>query len=220
MRVLLFITAVFCIACGAPATSDRNGTKDDSVVPATPAATGVAAAGNNPAIDSNWLIVPGERVGKTLLGTDVQQVFKTLHQPDISDAAMGKAWSTWYGKDSTVMGQQTELNMYATYADTSMRWQSVQQVRTTSHHFKTADDIHVGSTSEEIQRAYPEVQKVASYFIQQQTVLLYDVVATGIAFEMADKGNISTCIGIIVHRAGKPVTAIYIMLHPDMKLVH
>lgn len=112
----------------------------------------------------------------------------------------------------------TELNVYTTYKDSTMNEKTVQQVRTTSSFFTTANNIHVYSSLSEIRQAFPLIQKSASYNEDGRNIHIYDVINEGIAFEVADAGSQQICTGIIVHQKGKKVTEIYIMLHPGMKL--
>ena len=119
------------------------------------------------------LIVAGESVGKITLGTDASTLQSTLGKPDMSDAAMGKAWTTWYGKKRDEHNNKTELNIYTAYKDTSMREQTVQQIRTTSSFFTTADSMHVYSSLDDIKNKYA-VKKSAQYKSEGRTINIYD----------------------------------------------
>lgn len=166
--------------------------------------------------DNPSLIVPGERLGKVKLNEDVSSL-QVLGPPDLSNAAMGKAWLTWKGKRDE-HNNATELNIYTTYADSTMRHKTVQQVRTTSSYFSTAKDVHVYSSLQEVQNEFPLVRKVASYNDDGRHMLVFDERAKGIAFELARAGEEQIVTGIIIHEKGKAVTNIYISLHPNMHL--
>ncbi len=168
------------------------------------------------ASESNPLIVAGESVGKISLGADAATLQSILGKPDMSDAAMGKAWETWYGKQRDEHNNKTELNIYTAYKDTSMREKTVQQIRTTSSFFKTNDSVHVYSSLDEIKNKYT-VKKSAQYNSDGRTITVYDDKKNGIAFEMASASTQNICTGIIIHPKNKSVNDIYIMLHPDMK---
>ncbi|HWI93657.1 MAG TPA: hypothetical protein VNT20_20390 [Flavisolibacter sp.] len=165
--------------------------------------------------DTSQLIVPGERIGKVKLNEEVSSL-EILGPPDISDAAMGKAWLTWKGHRDE-HNNTTELNVYTTYKDNTMREKTVQQIRTTSPSFSTGNNLHMYSSLEEIQQQFPLLKKTASYKEEGRDILLYDAAEKGIAFEIATVDNQQICIGIIVHEPGKDVTQIYIMRHPGMK---
>jgi hypothetical protein len=170
---------------------------------------------NEPVRDEDQLIVPGERIGKVKLSENVS-LLEVLGTPDKSDAAMGKAWLTWKGKRDE-HNNATQLDVYTTYKDNTMREKTVQQIRTTSSQFITANNIHVYSSLELIRQEFPEIKKTAFYNKDGREIFIYDAVKKGIAFEIAQANDQQICTGIIVHERNKDVTQIYIMLHPDMK---
>src|SRR5207244_3305346 len=98
----------------------------------------------------NELIVAGKSIGKINLGMNDSLLGVVLGKADMSDAAMGKAWLTWYGKKPDEHNNKTELNIFTSYKDTSMREKVVQQVRTTSPFFSTASGLHVYSSLQDI----------------------------------------------------------------------
>jgi hypothetical protein len=166
-------------------------------------------------LDTAQLVVPGQRIGKVKLGEEVSSL-EVLGPADASDAAMGKAWLTWKGRRDE-HNNATELNVYTTYRDNTMKEKTVQQIRTTSSSFSTANNIHVYSSLENIQQQFPLLKKTASYKEEGRQVFIYDAVEKGIAFEIAGANNQQICTAIIVHEPNKDVTQIYIMLHPGMK---
>ncbi len=109
--------------------------------------------------DTAKLIVPGDRVDKILLHSYAANLEVLPGKPGASDAAMGKAWSTWYGDRKGNATAATELDIYTAYADASMRTHTVQQVRLNSSFFATAEGIHIGSTLDEIKTAFPQIVK-------------------------------------------------------------
>ena len=230
----LFLVLIFFTACNnEPATNDNTSAQDtitnqevattqpDSIV-ANPDSVVTNNDNNNKVVndaenpESVPLIIAGESVGKIALGTDASKLQNILGKPDMSDAAMGKAWTTWYGKKRDEHNNKTELDIYTAYKDTSMREQTVQQIRTTSSFFVTADSIHVYSSLDEIKNKYA-VKKSAHYNSDGRTITLYDDKQKGIAFEIASANTQNICVGIIIHPKDKSVNDIYIMLHPDMK---
>jgi hypothetical protein len=229
MKKLFFSFLIFFLfnACNnAPATNENTSTEDtvtnqdttaaqpDTVVTNNDNKNVVVNDAENP--ESVPLIIAGESVGKITLGTDASTLQNILGKPDMSDAAMGKAWTTWYGKKPDEHNNKTELDIYTAYKDTSMREQTVQQIRTTSSFFVTADSLHVYSSLGEIKNKYA-VKKVSQYKAEGRTTNIYDDKSDGIAFEIASANEQNICIGIIIHTKNKSVNDIYIMLHPDMK---
>lgn len=163
-------------------------------------------------------IVPGKSVGKIAIGQLPETITSILGKPDSSDAAMGKAWMTWIGKRD-VHNNKTELNVYVTYKDSTMKEKVVKQIRTTSSSFSTPNGIHVYSSLEEIQKNFPGAKDVATYASATRRFTIYDDVDSGIAFDIVDANEQRICTGITVHSKGEPVIETYIYLHPDMKKV-
>lgn len=153
-------------------------------------------------------IVPGERLGHITLGMNADSLETVLGYPDASDAAMGKAWLTWNGKNNPSV-----LNIYTAYKDTTLTQKTVQQIRTTSSFFKTPNGTHVGQSLAQIKQQFPAMAATSTYTEAGAAYTLYDDVAAGIAFEV----RASTCTGILIHKKGHRADDIYIMLHPDMK---
>ncbi|MEZ0006586.1 hypothetical protein ABH942_001956 [Flavobacterium sp. 28YEA47A] len=158
--------------------------------------------------DEKQLIVPGKSIGLTHLGQNAETL-ASLGRPDFSDAAMGKAWSSWYSKD----GKKNELNIYTTYKDSEMKEKVIRLIRITSPEFKTEEGISTGSTLNTIQNSYPKLVITGKYKDVGESVEIYDAIDSGVAFEIK-KGN---CIGIIVHETGKKAADEYITFHPDME---
>jgi len=167
---------------------------------------------------ANALIVAGKSIGNVELGMNDSMLETEFGKPGMSDAAMGKAWLTWYGKQPDEHNNKTQLNIYTTYKDTSMREKTVQQVRTTSSFFKTADALRVYSSMEDIQQQFPHLKKVATYKEKRRDIVVYDDQQQGIAFETVTANKQNICTGIIIHEPGIKVTQVYLSLHPKMKV--
>lgn len=163
---------------------------------------------------NNYLIEPGKRIGRTFIGEDAETLAKTLGRPDFSDAAMGKAWLIWYGQKRDEHNNQTELDVYITYKDTSMTSKVVKQIRITSSSFKINDSIHVYADLSTIKRHFPNVIFIEKYNDNNREISIYDDINKGIAFDIARAGNQQICTGIIVHEPGKAVNDVYIRLQP------
>jgi hypothetical protein len=184
-----------------------NGKKETDQLDTT-AADSVAT----PKINQRLLIAPGKSIGNIALEQNADNLQAILGKPDLSDAAMGKAWLTWFSKVSdTVTGN--ELNIYTEYKDNELREKVVRQIRITSNEFKTKDGISTGKSLDEISKIFPGIKLIGRYDANTPyPVLVYDVLEQGIAFEA--ENNI--CTGIIIHRNGQRVSEEYITFHPDM----
>lgn len=209
----LYLLCFVLIACQN--NNETNSTAIDTTKEQVTKGFDTVHRNSQPVQDTGRLIIAGERIGKVKLDEDVSSL-EVLGRPDKSDAAMGKAWLYWQGKRDE-HNNTTELDVYTAYEDSTMREKTVQQVRTTSSQFATANHIHVYSSLEEIEQKFPEIKKIAFYNEDGRNLLIYDAVEQGIAFEIAKANNQLICTGIIIHEKNKPVTEIYIMLHPDMK---
>lgn len=203
-------------ACHAtPGTSSVASGGEDSLesVGTRSATTADSAAGT--AVSSDREILPGSRIGKTFVGEATDTVITILGKPDYSDAAMGKAWMTWFGKKRDEHNNRTELNVFVTYQDSTMRSKTVRQIRTTSSWFVLGDSIHVYSDFRAIQKDYPSVTYTGTYKEGARTFRIFDELQKGIAFETTEVGEQVLCTAIIVHTPGKPLIDIYFPIHGD-----
>jgi hypothetical protein len=218
MKINILATAtIFLIACHSNTSTQTTVTNDTSIATTKPDSAIVAVHPDSTHIDSaangaasNNTIVPGKNIGKVEIGMKDQSLEPLLGKPDFSDAAMGKAWLTWYGKKPDEHNNKRQLNIYTSYSDTSMRDKSVQQIRTTSSFFKTAQDIHVYSSLNDIQKAFPDIKKTPQSADDAKNFTVYDDVNNGIAFKIINANGQQICRAIFVHLKGKGVRDIYI----------
>ncbi|MBV9960963.1 MAG: hypothetical protein JO072_01835 [Parafilimonas sp.] len=215
--IFIFFVIALLYACNNNTSTQATTTSDTTVSVAD--STQSSTTKNNNVIDSSKssidttkadkLIVPGERIGKAVLNTNSDSLETLFGKADFSDAAMGKAWLTWYGKRDE-HNNKTELDIYTSYKDTSMREKSVQQIRTTSSYFNTGNNIHVYSSLEEIKEAFPQVHKIQQNMADAKKFIVYDDVQNGIAFTIVNTNGQKICTAIFVHLKGRKVTDIYI----------
>lgn len=166
-------------------------------------------------VDERFLIVPGRSVGEISLGEDMQTVGTKLGKPNDGDAAMGKAWGIWYSNDST-KGQRSELAIYSSYRDSSMRVKDVKQIRITSPQFKTQDGYGTGQSEVETKLKFPSMERMSAYLNEQKdTIWIYDAKQDGVGFEFLKGKSIS----VTVHPINKTVNGTYLTLHPEWKLI-
>lgn len=191
--------------------------KPERETPVTSNKTPVELRTTNNPIDSARLIIPGERLGHIFIGENAENLDSVLGKPDISDAAMGKAWLTWNGNLNSE-GNPARLDIYTTYKDSTMQEKTVQQIRTTSPYFSTASGVGVQTDFNAVQQKFPSMKEVANYSESDTVYKIFDDQKAGIAFEFRLMDNRNVCSGIIIHMKNKPVTDTYIYLHPDMAL--
>lgn len=218
MRNLLIISGsllLFTCCQQQPRTVQET---DTTITAAQQPGTATAVT-KTPAIPPEKLVRAGKGIGKIDLGSNADKLEQLLGKPDFSDAAMGKAWLSWYSKRRDEHNNRNELNIFTTYADSTMRTKVVKQIRVTSPFYTTADSLQVYNDLASIRKVYPDMVSEGTYKEQKggRTIQLYDAIAQGIAFEVAEANGQQICIGMIVHEPGKEVTDIYITLHPDLK---
>jgi len=205
-----------------PAKNNQAG--NDISVRSAPVDTGQPAAAtpvaDNPIAEAGvpveQLIVPGQSVGKTPLGLDASLLAQRLGRPDFSDAAMGKAWLTWYGQRDE-HNNRTELNIYTTYKDSTMQTKVVRQIRTTSSYFKTKEKMGVYRSLDELQKFFPDLKAVGYYKDGNRIITIYDAARSGIAFEVGEANGQEICTGVIVHPKGKEVLDVYLYFRPEVE---
>src|ERR1044072_1386022 len=218
MKPVLLIAIIVCFvsACTENKTSNENAVStSDSLVKQDndDIATNRPAQDTNNESAENKLIIAGKSIGKIELDKNDSVIAIELGKPDMSDAAMGKAWLTWYGKKPDEHNNKTQLNIYTAYKDTSMREKTIQQIRTTSSFFETKNGLHVYSSFRDIKKQFPGIKKVATYTDEGRAIIVYDAQQQGIAFEIVSANDQEICTGIIIHQKGVKVTKTYISLH-------
>lgn len=161
-------------------------------------------------VPADKLIVAGKQIGNISLGLPADSLQPMLGRPDRSDAAMGKAWLSWYGNRRDEHNNRISLDIYTSYADSTMEKRTVQQVRTTSTEYSTARGIKVYNDLATIQQQYPHMEYAGRYkeLNNDRVFSLYDDRASGIAFEIVEANDQRICIGILVHYPGKKVMEI------------
>ena len=219
MRNLLIISGSLLILTCCQQQSHAVQETDTTTTTAAQQPDTAAAVTKTPVISSEKLVSAGKGIGKIDLGSNADKLEQLLGKPDFSDAAMGKAWLSWYSKRRDEHNNRNELNIFTTYADSTMRTKVVKQIRVTSPFYITADSLQVYNDLASIRKVYPDMVSEGTYKEQKggRTIQLYDAIAQGIAFEIAEANGQQICIGMIVHEPGKKVTDIYITLHPDLK---
>ena len=165
-------------------------------------------------VDAKLLIVPGKSIGRYFLGQNMVQVDSLKGKPDTGDAAMGKAWSIWYGKNSTG-GKRNEIAIYSGYADRTMKGKSVKQIRVISSKFETVDGLNNGTLLSSFTAKYPDFKQIATYFDTKlnDTIKVYDSKDNGISVEFLR--DISRAITI--HQKSAQLNESYYTLLPNWK---
>jgi hypothetical protein len=165
-------------------------------------------------VKAKFLVTPGKSIGRIYLGQNVNELDSILGKPDAGDAAMGKAWGIWYGKNNTKYGRN-EIAVYSSYIDSTMMGKDVKQIRVNSSKFTTVTGLNTENSLANFTEKYADFKKVATYVNDGigDTILLYDSKENGIAVEFIR--DISRAI--IVHKKGETVNETYLTLHPEWR---
>ncbi len=153
-----------------------------------------------------YLIVPGHRIGHTLLGRDGARTLASLPKPTHSDAGASQRYYVWaspaaHGKPHTLF-----VHAVANGARNvkPLDGVTIDTVRVTSPAFATQSGLHVGSTLSQIRHQFPHLRSV-NLFKNPHT--LYDDKSRGIAFEFASHPNASSrAVAVTVHTPGQVAT--------------
>jgi hypothetical protein len=165
-----------------------------------------------PAPDTAFLILPGQRIGQISLGETSEKITSRLGQPDSGDAAMGKALSFWYGERNRK--QHFVAVFFIRGSENGQENMFARQIRVNSPSFKTIANVGAGSNISTI-RQHHTLQPIAYYLNpQQQRTYIFDDTAAGIAFEITTPD--STCTAITIHQKGENVTNTYLPVYPDL----
>lgn len=150
-------------------------------------------------VDTDQLIVPGERIGHLTIGMDAKQATDLLKQPDDGDAAMGKSVMTWYAKHKKG-GYQTSVYCSHNMGGEDENISYIKKILVTSPWFKTAEGIGVGANLASMRSAF-NLKQTQTTVINERPIIVYSDLAKGISFETDTAQDI--CVGIIVHAKGE-----------------
>ena len=146
----------------------------------------------------DYVIIPGDKIGKVVLHLNRQAVHKLLGKPTgtypLLQNYVGDYWQSSSGKTVRVFYEADR----------------VIQISVTSPAFSTGEGLTVKNNLEDIQKHYGNLQKF-SYFVHGSgggLIDYHDAVQDGIAFVFTspDREPVDfTLYAIIVHRAGEKV---------------
>lgn len=206
MRSLFIALPLLALAACQSQSSDTTTAKVAPLPPVAvdaaspPATAGQAPAAADSAAPAFW-VEPGRSLARLRLGAEASTALAPLGKPSFADAAMQKAWGTWYGRDSA----RTQLDVYTAPQNNDVDHHTVQLVRTTSREFRLPNSLGVGSPLSEIQAAYGRLPLATTYQLKAGPRYLYDDVKRGVAFETDGQAADSHCRAVIVHLPGQAV---------------
>ena len=162
-------------------------------------ALGMAALPFAPAIAGDNLIIPGQSIGQTHLGSNGYLYLSKLPKSDAVDVGMSQSRQVWVAKKE---GKRFDTLFIHTVSNGARNVQpidgiTIDNLRVTSPWFHTHDGISTRSTLAQIRHRFPNVRPV---YVNQT---LYDDAKLGIAFEFAQSATAEApCIAIMVHPPG------------------
>lgn len=145
------------------------------------------------------LIIPGQSVGQTHLGSNGNFYLNKLPVADASDTSTQHTRRVWIVKGHS---QQTSTLFISTVTNSALNVQpikgnTINHIEVTSPWFHTPDGIEVGSSRAQVLRHFPNARPVPS----SGGKILSDT-AKGIAFEFTNSNADSPCISIAVNAPG------------------
>ncbi|MBW4591562.1 MAG: hypothetical protein KME46_01205 [Brasilonema angustatum HA4187-MV1] len=141
------------------------------------------------------LIIPGQSIGQTHLGSNGNFYLNKLPKPDAVDVGMSQFRGVWVSKNKS----RTDTLFIHTVSNGALNVQplsgsSIDVIRVTSPWYHTHEGISTASTRVQIFRRFPNAHPVDG------NPTIYDDAKLGIAFEFAKQANASSpCIAIMVH---------------------
>lgn len=197
MRKLIFcISVILFFSCNETnKNSENNATKsginsENSIV---------SEAKNEP---FEKQIIPGKRMGTILLDENATRVMDSLGQPDLGDAAMGKAVSTWKNDDNSVLTIYTSTQMGVE------DFSRIKAIRSLSKDFKTVDNLGVSSAMDQLKRYY-RLDPAGKFTYNGKHYYLYTT-NKGIAFEI---GMDQKCHGVLLYAQGNDPETFYLPIY-------
>ena len=181
----------------------------------TPAVDSTASVVVDSTVKTDFLVVPGQSLGKARIGDSLAGFTKTIGPADDGNAAMGKSISTWYGRD-----KESKLQVYSVIDFGSADEQPmIKAVRASSTAFRTAEGFGPGSHLRELQANY-DLYLVGKYLVSingiQQNAHVYDDFSAGISFDISLD---SLCTAVTVHPKGDSLANYYLPFEDNfMKL--
>lgn len=162
-------------------------------VNATPAATTALTPQANNAGDADYLITPGQSIGKIALDMPRSQVHELLGKPMVSYTLKDVLVDSWRSEQGTDIGQ-----VY--YRDNK-----AAQIEVSAPRFATANGLSTKSTLAQVQKALPGLKQTVQRTVGEgeiSEVRFLDATQSGITFSFrADTGRT-----VMVHKAGaKPL---------------
>lgn len=152
-------------------------------------------------------IIPGKRLGAIVLNENITVAFDSLGKPDVVDAAMGKAVSSWQKYDDK------PLTIYSTMLMGVENFRRIKVIRSLSEKYKTEENLGVKSSLTDLKKHY-DLNSIGTFTYRGEDFTLYSS-PKGIAFEV---GSDEKCNGVLIHTSDIDPKSSYLTLYPTFKI--
>ncbi|MBV7533771.1 hypothetical protein [Chitinophaga sp. sic0106] len=183
-RYWILIMAGIASACNQP--SQQSDRQADTLHP--------AAVETIPVPDPTTLIMPGKRIGITVIQANADSLIKIIGKPDFSDAAMGTYLNTWYARHTDGI-YQTSIFSQRNMGGPVEAITHVKSVYVTSPAFRTSNGLGPGTPMATIQNLYT-LRNTGTFVKDKDSLQVYEDLASGISFEAGKDG---VCKGVLVY---------------------
>ncbi|WP_291910998.1 hypothetical protein [Chitinophaga sp. CB10] len=183
-RYWILTIAGLATACHQP--TQQAGHEADSLPP--------AAVETIPVPDTTTLIMPGKRIGITVIQANADSLIRQMGHPDYSDAAMGTYLNTWYARHRDGI-YQTSIFSQRNMGGPDEAITHVKSVYVTSPAFRTTNGIGPGTPMAAIQHQYA-LTNTGTFVNGKDSLDVYEDIKSGISFEAGKDG---ICKGVLVY---------------------
>lgn len=152
-------------------------------------------------------IIPGKRLGAIILNENVSAALASLGKPDVVNAAMGKAVSTWQEYNNK------PLIIYTTMVMGVENFSRIKTIRSLSDKYKTEENLGVKSSLDDLKKYYT-LKSVGTFTYKGEDYNLY-LSPKGIAFEI---GADQTCNGVLIYTSDIDPKSFYLPIYPTFKM--
>ena len=205
---------MFCLL-GCHSNSKKSSTETNSVSIKTENEDSVALFSQKISSESKS-IVPGKSVGDIHIGDKPEQIVERLGKPSKGEAGMCKSLNRWFYGEKT---SQKSLSIFSECDPNDDMRPHVQWIRTTDPEFKTTKGLAVGSTTQEIEKTFPDMEILGNYrdTLTNEKIVLLTNFKKGITFELS-LSQTGTCRAILINKAEKTPPLAYFDFYPELKL--
>jgi len=148
---------------------------------------------STPSLDFDNLIVPGVRIGPVAMGGNVQEIVSKLGNPKKISRSTYRGYG--YDADEVYYSYRGKYDVLFVWEDTGLRpvvENGYRGITTWSEYWVTEKGIHIGSSTEDIERAYGEPDK---FRIESDGIYLdYNI---GVVFFVKDRNSPVYCIYVM-----------------------